>query len=516
MKYIVFWLAVILISPVTRAAEQELWFYQATNLLPDQNVAQLDPLWRRAAAAGYSHVLLTDSKFSRLNEMGKGYFANIDKVKQLAAELHLQIVPAVFPIGWSNDLLGHNPNLAEGEPVKDALFVVHHGEAKLVADPEVALPANPDWKDESVAVAGNVATVRNNPANARFVFTVKVSPFRCYHASVWIKTDRYTGEPEIKALAGEPLAPLHYNVLGVKRSQDWTQHHVVFNSLDNKQVKLYFGVWGKAAGTLQWRDWQMEEAGLVNVLRRPGTPLVVKGYVEGKDFEPVSDPHLGNKPWPGEYEVWHEPPTIKTKLPDGTKLRVSWFHPAIINGGSVCVCVSEKETMDLLADQAKRVTALFQPKGVMMSHDEIRIMNWDDACQDRHQTPGEILAANTKACIDLLAGHQVYAWSDMFDPHHNAHDHYYLVNGDLTGSWQGLSPKVTIMNWNFGHRDESLKFFADRGHEQIIAGYYDGNVGQIKQWMASAKKVQGVVGYMYTTWEHKYDDLEAFAKLVKE
>jgi hypothetical protein len=104
----------------------------------------------------------------------------------------------------------------------------------------------------------------------------------------------------------------------------------------------------------------------------------------------------------------------------------------------------------------------------------------------------------------------------MFDPYHNAVKDYYLVRGDLAGSWEGLDPSVTIMNWNFGKRDQSLKFFADRGHKQIIAGYYDDEPAQVKEWLKSAAKVKGVVGVMYTTWQNKYGDMETFARLVKE
>jgi hypothetical protein len=103
----------------------------------------------------------------------------------------------------------------------------------------------------------------------------------------------------------------------------------------------------------------------------------------------------------------------------------------------------------------------------------------------------------------------------MFDPHHNAVKDYYLVRGDLAGAWEGLDKSVVIMNWNFDKRDESLKFFADRGHRQVIAGYYDGPVGQVKQWLASAETVPGVVGVMYTTWHGNYDHIEAFARLCK-
>ncbi len=100
----------------------------------------------------------------------------------------------------------------------------------------------------------------------------------------------------------------------------------MFNTLNNKEVSVYFGVWGAAKGKLWWKDWRIEEAGLVNVLRRDGTPCVVKGddgtaYEEGKDYDPIVDPHLGNDPWKGSFKVWHAAPAIHTKLPDGTRLR---------------------------------------------------------------------------------------------------------------------------------------------------------------------------------------------------
>jgi hypothetical protein len=92
---------------------------------------------------------------------------------------------------------------------------------------------------------------------------------------------------------------------------------------------------------------------------------------------------------------------------------------------------------------------------------------------------------------------------------------------DFTGrfpSARGLwTPLVTGEEpyWNFGKRDDSLKFFADCGHRQIIAGYYDAGPDQIKPWLESAAKVKGVIGLMYTTWANKYDDLEAFAKACR-
>ncbi|GMV98760.1 MAG: hypothetical protein AMXMBFR83_31080 [Phycisphaerae bacterium] len=499
---------------LSRGEAPALWLYYATNLQVDGNVDELEAVWRRAASAGYSHVLLADSKFARLGDLGdmtRPYFRNVERVQRIAAELKLRIIPACFHVGYSNSLLWHDPNLAEGLPVRDALFVVRSGRAELVPDPPVFFRARPDWHDDSVAFADGVATVGDFKGNARFVYKLAVSPFRCYHVSVHIRTRDFTGRPEIKALAGDRV--LQYQSLGAKRSQDWTGHHVVFNSLDNAAVNLYFGVWGGGAGELQWKDWRIEEAGLVNVLRRPGAPCVVKGYTEGQDYEPIVDPRLGNDPWPGEYQAWHEPPAIRTRtIPDGTRLRVSWYHPAIIYDGQVCCCPCEPGTTALLADEARRLKAAWRATGYMMSHDEIRVLNQDESCRRRGLTPGAILADHARQCTKLLAGSDVYVWSDMFDPHHNAVRNYYLVNGDLAGSWEGLDPSVIVVNWNFEKRDAALKFFADRGHRQVIAGYYDGPVADVRKWLASAAGVKGVIGVMYTTWRRDYRNLEAFAE----
>jgi hypothetical protein len=156
----------------------------------------------------------------------------------------------------------------------------------------------------------------------------------------------------------------------------------------------------------------------------------------------------------------------------------------------------------------------------MMSHDEIRVLNWCEACQRRKLEPGAILADNVRTCLRILRevnpGGRVYVWSDMFDPHHNAlKKDYYLVRGDLTGTWEGLDKEVIIMPWYLEKRAESLKWFADRGHRQVIAGYYDAQPERIRDWLSAARGVNGVLGVMYTTWENRYADLEAFAGVVR-
>ena len=183
------------------APPRQLWLYYGTDLAEDDEVAHLDSVWRRAAAAGYTHVLLADGKFSRLGAMDAPYFANVDRVRRPAAELKLDVVPAVFPIGCSGPLLWHDPNLAEGLPVKDALFMMRNGEARLVADPPVGLRTRPNGMASGVRFEGPIARLHDNTSCARFLFNLKVAPYRCYHVSVRIRTRGYTGQPPVRVVS---------------------------------------------------------------------------------------------------------------------------------------------------------------------------------------------------------------------------------------------------------------------------------------------------------------------------
>src|SRR6185295_11682833 len=106
MKYlrrIIFCAAMLALCMRVQALEVgQIFLYLQTNLLVDKNEQEAEELMQRAAKAGYTAVLLADSKFAKLGDMDKRYFANIDRIKKAAADLHLDIVPTVFPIGYSD------------------------------------------------------------------------------------------------------------------------------------------------------------------------------------------------------------------------------------------------------------------------------------------------------------------------------------------------------------------------------------------------------------------------------
>ena len=108
------WLLGLLVFCYTlRAPALERWFYVSQNLWVDQNITNVLALMQRAAQTGYTHMLINDSKFSRLATMDAHYFNNLGLIKQAAINLNLEIVPTIFPIGYSNDILFNDPNLIE-------------------------------------------------------------------------------------------------------------------------------------------------------------------------------------------------------------------------------------------------------------------------------------------------------------------------------------------------------------------------------------------------------------------
>ena len=542
-------IAAVIALCATKPALDHRWVYVQTNLQVAANADNLCELIARSKKAGYNGIVLADSKMQRLADVPEHYFTNARKVVAEAKKEGIEIVPAVWPVGYASSMLWHDVNLIEGLPVKKARFVVRGSEAVPLDGGDNLLTNGNLERSEGDKVAGlsfqdgvgvsthvdrstkheGSSSVRqdnfkagNESGNARIVWAPKLQPFHQYILSGWTKCDGLKGMVQAMALDGKGRG-LVINELPGEPTQPWTHFSFSFNSLDSPDIHVYAGVWGGSAGTIWWDDLAVTDADLLNVVRRPGCPLTVthngSALVEGKDFQKVADPGLGVKPWNGEYDADHSAPSIKligNNLKDGDELEVSFFHAKTGIGNQASICLSEPKTLDIMADEAKRVSELFHPKGLFWSHDEIRIGGWCDACMNRKLTPGQILAQNARDCDriqqNLMPGSATYVWSDMFDPAHNAVDKYYLTNGSLAGSWEGLPKNAVIVNWNSGAQSKSLSFFAGRGHRQILAGYYDGPVESIKPWMAEASKSGKLAGVMYTTWVGDYSHLEDFAK----
>jgi hypothetical protein len=540
------------------------WVYASTCHIIDQSVEQTIAISKRAAKAGYTGILLNDWKFMQWNTMPPKYFENVHKVRKTCRDLGLECVACVCPIGYSDSLLSRDPNLAEGLPVINAPFVVKDG--KLVPDSDSVAIVNggfeeyrrnapTGWKfadkpgsisfiDTEVKFEGKASLRMQNISmhdprygNARVCQTLQVRPFHYYHVSAAVKTQGFEANQKIWILAlGSNKVSLNWYEPDVGKSQDWKRIDVTFNSLEFSSVDLYLGVWGGKGGKIWWDDVRIEPGGLVNVVRRDGAPLHVTSedgkivYTEGKDFSDARDPLLGMTPWPGGFTAWHNPPVVAvppgSRLKNGQKVLLSYYHTVLIHRGQVMCCMSEPKVYDLIKWQVEQVHKEVAPDGYMMVHDEIRVQGWDESCARRKMAPAEILADSVKRCADIIRaedpGKPIYLWSDMFNPYQNAKStgRYYLVKGDgpWYGSWKGLPQDVIIVNWDESGEGRlgSLRHFAGLGHKQILAGYYDTTPKSIADWLWDAGRVQGVIGVMYTTWYNNFNDLESFAAEVNK
>lgn len=541
------------------AGPKRLWVYAPVNFQVNEATDRLIALMRRSKEAGYNGLVITDHKFGRIQGRPEWYYTNLHKARDAAKGLELTIAAAVMPVGYSNSILMNNPHLAEGIAVRDCALVVR-GTTATVADASNLLPGGDfermrddratgwDFVDgpgqstfrDDTTFHGGAASLRmtdfrkgNEHGNCRVSKQIAVKPWHQYRARVWIRTQDVSpaGDVRIAVLTGSGRSLNHTN-LGVKPTQPWTPHEVLFNSMEHESVRFYAGIWGGEGGSIWIDDLSVTQAAGVNLLRREGCPVRVTSedggttYEEGRDFLRWFNPKVGHEPYEGEFVASHPdtPLTLTdgSRIKDGQRIKVSFYHTATIYDGQVACCLRHDEVFEHFDRQVRELIEHLRPAMWFMQHDELRVAGQCGLCRREGESAGQVLAENARRCTAVIRRHAgdapILVWSDMFDPHHNAVDHYYLVGSTLAGSWQGLDKSVTIMNWNGGKPGESLRFFAERGHGQIIAGYYDSDAveREVDRWLSAASGVKGAEGIMYTTWRNDYRHLERFADAVRE
>jgi hypothetical protein len=527
------------------------WVYFSRNLSSSKDVDDFRGVAQTAAAHGLNGILFASS-FDNIDRQPAAFRNRLTQVKQIADAASIELIPSFFNAGYGDGLLTHNRNLAEGFAVNDAPFNVQNGLATLTPDTTLSMvnpgfddftgdkatgyqlqdaPGSISFIDTAITHSPGGASLRfenlsSTPSgNARVMQEIAVRPNRCYRASIWIRTENL--QPANAFLAqvlsysdGRALAPL---TLNIKPTQDWTRITFAFNSLNNERIRLYAGTWGGRSGKFWLDDWSLEEVALVNVLRRPGAPLTVKAeadgtvYTEGVDYAPVADPQLAQFQWD------HDPAAVRilpgSAIAEGDRLRISFYHAMTVLDSQHCVCMSEREAYGLWQRDAQMVNDILAPKRWMLNTDEVRQGGSCAACKARGITFGQILGEHVTSGYNIVKAlnpdAEVFVWSDMFDPNHNAVRNYYLTDGDPSGSWQYLPPDINIVLWYYGKRNESLAHFSGLGFKTIAGAYYDANdLTNTRGWLDAMKGVAGASGIMYTTWENKYGLLAPFGDLV--
>lgn len=523
-----------------------VWLF-GWNLSSDRNVQEITRVIEAAGKAGLNGVVASLG-MDTLCRQDAGYFTRLSAVRRSCESNKLELIPAVFSVGYGGGALAHNRNLAEGVPVKDAPFVAHGGTARFAGSAEPILvnggfeefsgnrarslnlqdqPGEMSFIDTETKHSGAASlrfeNLTGNPhGNARAMQTVKVTPYRCYRVSFRVKTEGLqpaSGFRSSVLVGSRNLAPREFRI---RATTDWQRVSYLFNSLEHEQVNVYAGVWGGRAGRFWLDDWSIQEAGPVNVLSRPGTPVLVRSedgatvFEGGRDYIPLSDPQL--QPYTDDKEALPLRLSSGTRIREGQRLKVSWYHSMLIHESQVTLCMGEPALYEIFDHEARLLGEKLSPRAVLLNVDEVRMGGTCRACEGRDMAKllGECVTRQVASLRQHNPGVRVYAWSDMFDPNHNAKDQYYLVKGSYAGSWKHLPKDLVIAVWGGAPRPESLGFFADEKFQTLVACYYDADhLDEVKGWLKVAQDLAGVRGFMYTPWLKKYELLPEFGSLLR-
>ncbi len=536
MKQLMLCACGLLVMLVASAAQGQVKYSQQWNMCNanmggDAGVKEFIALMKQSKDCGCTHILVGDSAWLRIADNPQ-YLARVAEVKKAAKEMGVTLVPSVFAFGYSGRYLGFNPNLGAGLPVKNMPFVV---KGKTAApDPTPILDA---------------ATFMSKVENGEYQQEMKLPQFMYY--KVTLRTSAYPfskdpdgqDEKEPFRAAGHVGDGMRWlsrtNTHMEQKGDEWVSTNT-FNTLDSDSV--LFRV--KVADLKLVKDVKIELAGPLFILRRDNlkqdmTPLKVTSedgktvYEEGKDFKRLVDPQIAAGSGDYDQEKSHYNNielTDDSRIKDGQKILVSFFHSYKIYADQNSITLEDPAVWEIMQKDVDGCAKVWNTGHYFMNFDEIRICGWEN----QSVTPGKTLADLTKRGYDMIRAADsksvIYTWSDMYAPQQNAWPagwtnakgekmpaNYYLLHGTWGGAEEGLPKDVVVCNWISS--PDGLKFFADRGHSQVLCGYYDqtttaGMKTNITRWKKDSAGVKNILGFMYTQWGSGFGHMKEYFELV--
>ena len=514
MKALVLALILSLAAPLLAGGPgPERWNYARASLDNDAGLQKFIDMLKLSKDAGCTHVLVAEGGINRCDAMPKEYFPRVEKALAAAKELGLQVVPYACRMGYSGRYFYYDKNLAAGLPVKDMPFIVKG--ATATPDPVLAI-------DVGKLEAETKASVKS----------FKVRPFTNYR--ITFRTRSPGDREEYCQVQSQPRwhSRTFATIKKDPAEEGWSIVSTTFNSLEADELRLAIH-----SVPEDLKDIRIVPAGTLLIVRRDWVPLTVTNadksvtYQEGEDFKPLTDPCMSKRISGGEITNEHEPAPIEltanSRIKDGQELLVSFWHAQRIYDSQDLISMEDPKTLALFDNELKHLVKAWPCSGYWLDYEEIRIGGWEPMPDPSIKTAGQLLAWHFKHTYDSVRKYapqaKVYTWSDMFNPEHNARpfqardSYYYLVNGNWDGSWEGLPKDVIIGNWS--NEPKGLKFFADRGNSQILCGYYDVKTtdrmkADIVKWAKNIEGLDGVLGFMYTTYANDWTHMKEYLGLA--
>ncbi|MFN8613527.1 MAG: hypothetical protein U0931_38670 [Vulcanimicrobiota bacterium] len=454
------------------------------SLADDGEVAEIREVLLEAAGAGFAAAVFTFG-LDRLTRQTPEYFTRLRAVRALCQQLQLEFIPSVFSLGRADWLLDQDPHLAEGLPVRNAPFRAEQGRARLQTS---TLQIQPGW--------------------------VNLQPRRCYRLEVQARADKVEAGATFRLVVSHGARKLPQRKFPAP-GPDWQTYSMVFNSLDYSRVHLQAGLWNSPGGQLELTDWRLTEVGPINLLRRPGTPVRVRGrqdYQEGRDYRFVPEQMLNlrmDRLQPLELEL-----LPGGRIRDGEQLLVDWYHPVLVNEDQMCMCLAQAELYPMMQRELDILARELQPERVFLANDEVRLGGNCESC--RGLDLGQLLAGCINRQAELIRSAlpqaEVIIWSDMLDPGHNGHGDYYLCEGSFAQTARHVNRELRVAVWGREARPESLAHFDRLGFSTLVACFYDArDLSEVENWRRAAGSDRP---FMYTAWSKDYTHLKSFSAVL--
>lgn len=524
------------------------WFYAASNLQNNQQAEYINRLIKIAADHNLNGMVLS-AGLDRLDLQRPDYFERLAAIRDTCLKYDIEIVPKVFSVGYGSSVLAHDPNLTAGLPVKDIPFIVRNRIAELIPDPDLQAeyndfekfqdnkadyifyheqPGDISFQDKNIFISG-MSSIRfqnfdlNQHGHGRLIHEINVTPFRSYKITLFVKTLDLKPAGCFQILIHSQQGhQFRTHRPQLQPTSDWEKIEIGFNSLKYEKIKFYAGVWGAQSGKFWLDDLKIEQLELVNLLRRPGTPVSVTSensgtvYEEDRDYIVVHRENFDFSSNDNKSSIQIPP---GSKIQNGKKILISYYQGLANRENQVTVCMSEPKLYDIWRNQAKMLKEQLNPKKIFLSMDEIRAGGSCKACRDRNITMAQILGDCITRQVEIFRSImpeiEIYIWSDMLDPNHNAHDNYYLTEGDFNNVWKYIPKDLVIVCWHYSNRMKSIRHFSMLGFPVMAGAYYDGETLENPiGWMNALKLSNDVKGIIYTTWQNKYELLAPFGDLV--
>ncbi len=523
-------------------------FYVSSKLENDDDVGKISSVAKSAASAGFNGMVFSSPGLERLGLEFSHYAKRLKEVARVCNENNLEIIPMVFSLNSDDSTVFIDKNLAEGLPVKEAPFIVWNGDAVLVPDQSVHFP-NGGFEDyvgdqiklyqlQDIAVQvvfADKVVYKEGKASVRFekheqdagtkgyvAQEVRVKPYRSYKITFWVKTEDLKPAtsflPQVHGKDSRILMELNPSL---QPGSNWQKMTFGFNSCDNTTVKIYLGLSNWVSGKLWIDDVNVEEVAPLNVLSRLGTPVVVRNkktgttYEEAYDFAPIVDGKMN-------FRFDHEEPLIKivpnSSIKDDDRLLVSFYQGIALHESQVVYCMSEPKMYDIWRQQAHAIHEAIAPQKYFLNVTQVRAGGSCETCKQRGISVAQILGDCITRQVNIIRERnpnaEIFIWSDMLDGNHNAHDNYYLVDGDLTGSWNYIPKDLIIVCWYHKLRNESMQHFSSLGFKTLACVHSDKGADEIRDWLQVMKKTPDASGAMYTSFENDYTKLTSFGRFI--